>query len=73
MELLGQSFMIMTLGMGLVFVFLFLVIQGIQLSARIIHHIEGDPQDDAPAPAGGDDQARAAAIAVALEIDGSKL
>jgi len=69
MELLKQALMIMTLGMGLVFVFLFLVIQGLNLAARIIHHFEGVPQDEAatPIPASGEEaHLHAAVIAVAL-------
>jgi sodium pump decarboxylase gamma subunit len=69
MEMFRQAFTIMVLGMALVFVFLAFVIQGVKLSARIIHRIEGAPQEEesedkaAPPPdAGG----RAAAIAVAL-------
>lgn len=71
MTLLGQAFIVMVVGMGLVFVFLAVVIQGVTLSARIIHRIEGDPQeaeDDGADPVddGRARRRRAAAIAAAL-------
>lgn len=75
MELFKQAMMILTLGMGLVFVFLFLVIQGLILAARIIHHFEGVPQEPAtprpPEAGNGEAALHAAVIAVALEISKS--
>jgi sodium pump decarboxylase gamma subunit len=70
MELFRQAFTIMVLGMALVFVFLALVIQAVNLAARIIHRIEGAPREDEEG-AGADPAVaarRAAAIAVALRI-----
>jgi sodium pump decarboxylase gamma subunit len=70
-ELFNQALMIMILGMGLVFVFLFFVIQGLKLAARIIHHFEGEPHEEAaqPTAASGEEAAlHAAVIAAALEI-----
>ncbi len=74
MELFNQALMIMILGMGLVFAFLFLVIQGLKLVARIIHHFEGEPREEQVQPAAASAEAaalQAALIAVALEVSKS--
>ena len=74
MELFNQSLMIMILGMGLTFVFLYFVILGLKLSARIIHHFEGDPREEPVKPAaasGGEAALNAAVIAAALEVSKS--
>jgi sodium pump decarboxylase gamma subunit len=68
MELFRQAFTIMVLGMALVFAFLALLILAVNLAARVIHRIEGEPRDEIPEVA--DDQLtknrRAAAIAASL-------
>ena len=69
MELLVQATIIMVLGMAVTFAFLGVVIAGVNLSARIIHRIEGAPVeegDDTPAPAAQDRRKIVAAIAAAL-------
>ena len=74
MGLFKQALMIMTLGMGLTFVFLYFVILGLKLAARIIHHFEGDPREEPVQPAaasGGEAALHAAVIAVALEVSKS--
>lgn len=74
MELFKQALMIMILGMGLVFIFLFFIIQGLKLAARVIHHFEGQPREEQvrPAAASGEEAAlHAAVIAVALEVSKS--
>lgn len=74
MELFNQALMIMTMGMGLTFVFLYFVILGLKLSARIIHHFEGDPREEPVKPvqpaaaSGGEAALHAAVIAAALEV-----
>ena len=64
----------MVLGMALVFVFLALLIQAVNLAARIIHRVEGAPREDEEGA--GDNPAaaarRAAAIAVALRLSTKK-
>jgi Na+-transporting methylmalonyl-CoA/oxaloacetate decarboxylase gamma subunit len=75
--LFKQALMIMTLGMGLTFVFLYFVIQGLKLAARIIHYYEGDPREEPVQPvqpaaaSGGEAALHAAVIAVALEVSKS--
>ena len=70
MDLLQQAFIVMSLGMGITFAFLAIVIAGVNLAARIIHAIEGAPrEEDAPAAAAGAEQEGrrlAAAVAAAL-------
>ena len=46
MELFWQAFIIMALGMTLVFLFLAIVIVGVNAAAWIIHRVEGEPQDE---------------------------
>ena len=69
MELFRQAFTIMVLGMALVFVFRALVIQAVNLAARIIHRFEGTPREEEERTPGDALAAnrRAAAIAVALQ------
>lgn len=68
MELFTQSTTIMVLGMSVTFAFLGVVIAGINLSAWIIHRIEGAPQEetDTPAAPAQDRRKVVAAIAAAL-------
>jgi sodium pump decarboxylase gamma subunit len=69
MTLLWQALTIMSLGMALVFFFLFALVQCVLLSARIVQRFE-KPEDagaGAPATGTGPDLATvAAAVAVAL-------
>lgn len=69
MELLVQATTIMILGMAVTFSFLGVVIAGVNLAARIIHHFDGAPQEeglDTPPPAAPDRRKVVAAIAAAL-------
>ena len=69
MQLFVQAAIIMVLGMAITFAFLGIVIAGINLAARIIHTIEGPPQEEGGAPsrqAGPDRRKIVAAIAVAM-------
>jgi sodium pump decarboxylase gamma subunit len=70
MELLTQAAIIMVLGMAVTFAFLGVVIAGINLGARIVHAIEGPPQEEGGTPAAKpvetDRRKVVAAIAVAL-------
>ncbi len=71
MALFQQAFIVMVLGMVVVFAFLALVIQGVTAAARIIHRIEGEPVEEAAAPAPEDERHRlriAAAIAAAVRL-----
>lgn len=68
MELLVQASTIMVLGMAVTFAFLWIIIAGINLAAKVIHRIEGAPveeHDDTQPPA-QDKRKIVAAIAAAL-------
>jgi sodium pump decarboxylase gamma subunit len=66
MQLFWQALTIMTLGMGLVFFFLFVLIQCVRLSARIVQRFEVPEEEDAApaAPAAGPDLSVLAVAAV---------
>ncbi len=69
MEMLAQTLTIMTLGMALVFLFLFVVIQCMNFTAYMVRRYAADVP--APAPDGGELAARArlaAAIAAATDF-----
>jgi len=70
MQLLIQAAIIMVIGMTITFVFLGVVIAGINLTARIVHAVEGPPQEEGGAPAaksaGPDRRKIVAAITAAL-------
>ncbi len=73
MELFWQALTIMTLGMVLVFLFLFVVIQCMNFTAYLIRRYA--PEQPVPAAEGADAAARArlaAAIAIATEPTFSK-
>jgi sodium pump decarboxylase gamma subunit len=61
MELFRQAFTIMVLGMGLVFLFLYVLIVAVQAAARIVQRIEAPGASEA-----GDEDATVAAIAAAV-------
>jgi sodium pump decarboxylase gamma subunit len=71
MQLFWQALTIMTLGMSLVFFFLFALIQGVRLSARIVQRYEvpdtADAETDVAAPA-APAAGRTSALAVALAV-----
>lgn len=69
MQLFWQAFTIMCVGMSLVFLFLFIVVQGINLTALIVRRIEAR---HAPGDGGEDTTRTVAVIAAALNIDDSK-
>jgi len=66
MALFWQALTIMTLGMGLVFVFLFILIQAVRLAAVIVRRFEPPEADEPIALAPASPAAVAAAIAVAV-------
>ena len=74
MELFWQALTIMTLGMSLVFLFLFVVILCMNFTAFLIHRYAA--QHPAPEADGADQAARArlvAAIAAATDFTSAKL
>jgi sodium pump decarboxylase gamma subunit len=70
MELMNEALIIMSLGMGVTFAFLALVIGAVNLTAKVVHRIEGPPQEEPPASAAAGTPSnrarRVAAIAAAL-------
>ena len=69
MELFRQAFTIMSVGMALVFAFLAVVILAVMCAARVIHRLEGPPEEEGAGERPADPLAgnrRAAAIAAAL-------
>lgn len=70
MELFQQTFTIMIVGMSLVFVFIFIVIQCMNFIAFMVHRYEAN--QPAPPPEAGNDETShrhvAAAIALATEL-----
>jgi sodium pump decarboxylase gamma subunit len=75
MDLLVQATTIMILGMAVTFAFLGVVIAGINLTARIIHKIEGAPVEeggDEPPPAQDRRKVVAAIAAAVLRHPGNK-
>jgi sodium pump decarboxylase gamma subunit len=70
MELLVQATTVMVLGMTVTFAFLGVVIAGVNLSALVIHRIEGAPKEEGdetgPLPGAQDRRKIVAAIAAAL-------
>jgi len=63
-NLLGESFKFMILGMGVVFLFLLLLIEVMKLQAKIINKYFPDEEPQTPAPRSSQDeeQKRVAAI-----------
>jgi sodium pump decarboxylase gamma subunit len=72
MELLWNAAIIMALGMLVVFFVLFLVIQGVQIAARIIHHFEGEPQAEVAALAAAQPAPAVLAAVIAAAIHRSR-
>jgi sodium pump decarboxylase gamma subunit len=75
MDLLVQATTIMVLGMAVTFAFLGVVIAGINLTARIIHKIEGVPVEecgDEPPPAQDRRKVVAAIAAAVLRHPGNR-
>ena len=73
MQLFWQALTIMVMGMALVFAFLAIVIQAVNLAARVIHHFEGEPAEETPGKPDPLHRKRlAAAIATALHRHHSK-
>jgi sodium pump decarboxylase gamma subunit len=68
MSLFWQAFTVMVFGMAVVFAFLAILILAVNATARIVHRIEGVPEEETPEPAtdAREGRRRAAAIAVAL-------
>ena len=70
MELFRQALIIMCLGMGLTFVFLYMVILAVQIAGRFVRRYEAGLEKE---EAGGESQSGAvvAAIAAAMKEHGS--
>ncbi len=71
MELFAQAFVIMVVGMALVFCFLAVVILSVNVTSALVRRMDGEIADAEPPPGGDDEQharRRAAAIAVALRV-----
>ena len=70
-EMLGQSGILSVLGMAVVFIFLWIMIVGVNLTAKVIHKLELDKdvtesKPSVPVSSGGASQAVTAAITAAV-------